>query len=273
MESTFTPYFDLEKPNIGQKRDKWGEALNSNFDAIDHALIIAGQKVMMWAEPAIATFGFRDYLGSFSTVLAEDAELSVGVPITGTNGVSRLVIRLKTAVDPVGTFTVAGTSRHPSTGALTVGDTETLATDGLGYYVTSKIWVGAVTISTTNLTAELVDVLHLSWYDNNGRRFAVRRIRLRVKTAFPGPSGVSLTLKKFVKIESKLTITEHLGGLLDVSTPFLGDYILWDKALEPVLDISGRDEGIVLQGVLTGSGATSLSGLQIEMFYENRPTV
>ncbi|ANN76810.1 hypothetical protein [Bordetella flabilis] len=38
MADTFTPHYNLVKPQVGGDPDTWGDLLNSNFDAIDTAL-------------------------------------------------------------------------------------------------------------------------------------------------------------------------------------------------------------------------------------------
>lgn len=124
--------------------------------------------------------------------LATAQALNNGAPINVTAGIGKLIIMLNAGADPNGTIVVTGDTVDRNTGAVTLGDTDTLTAAGLSTdnsgtdaegnavydfddgYMTSKWFRGAVTISTPAgdpVTLTDVDVWQCSfeqWNDENG---------------------------------------------------------------------------------------------------------
>ena len=106
---------------------------------------------------------------------------SVPTDITVTNGLSKLIIVVNAGSDLDGEITVTGTSVDRNTGATTGSDTDTITVDALttddsgtdangnvthdftGAYITSKWFLGSVTLSTTDLTLTDVDTYQVSF--------------------------------------------------------------------------------------------------------------
>jgi len=108
---------------------------------------------------AAVTDGEAGLLG-VSDLHASAQTISSGSNPTITN-MGRLHAMLNvTAIGTAGTVRVSGTSYDPDTGTTTGSDTEdiTVSAGETGYYRSSKLWVGTVTLSgltTTSVTANL----------------------------------------------------------------------------------------------------------------------
>lgn len=131
------------------------------------------------AEPARSSETSLD--GAFILLSTPGGEpLSSGNDIVVSKGTGKLIIVVNAGSAFVGEVTVTGTVVDRDTGA-TGADTDTITVDALttdnsdqdlngndrhaftGAYITSKWFVGAVTISTTDLTLTDVDVYHVSF--------------------------------------------------------------------------------------------------------------
>ena len=102
-----------------------------------------------------------------------------------TKGTGKLIIVINAGSDIAGTITITGTSVDRNTGAATASDTDDIVVDALttddsttdsngntvhtytGAYISSKWFVGEVTLSTTDLTLTDVDVYHCSFEQIN----------------------------------------------------------------------------------------------------------
>ncbi len=124
--------------------------------------------------------------GAFLSLATAQPLNSVPTNLVVTKGTGKLVVVVNAGSDFAGDITVTGTSVDRDTGATTGADTDTLTIDALttdgsdtdtngntrhaftGAYITSKWFVGTVTLSTTNLTLTDVDVYHVSFeqYDD-----------------------------------------------------------------------------------------------------------
>jgi hypothetical protein len=111
--------------------------------------------------------------------------LGTGDDITVTNGTGKLVLVVNASTDAIGDITITGDSVNRDTGAVTVGDTDTITlagnstdnstTDGNGNpvyefvdaYITNKWFVGTVVLSTTEVALTDVDVYHISFEQFN----------------------------------------------------------------------------------------------------------
>lgn len=133
------------------------------------------------AEPARSSETSLD--GAFLPI-ATAQPLDSGTDLVVSKGTGKLVVVVNVGgggEDFVGEITVTGTSVDRDTGATTGADTDTLTIDALttdnsdvdlngntrhaftGAYITSKWFVGTVTLSTTDLTLTDVDVYHVSF--------------------------------------------------------------------------------------------------------------
>ena len=117
--------------------------------------------------------------------LAVAQPLNSGADIVVPKGIGKLVIVVNAGSDLVGDITVTGTSVDRNTGAETGSDTDTVSINGLttdnsdtdaqsnvrhaliGAYITSKWFVGSVTLSTADVTLTDVDVYHCSFEQYN----------------------------------------------------------------------------------------------------------
>jgi hypothetical protein len=131
--------------------------------------------------PQIPSGATIRFYGGF-VALATAQPLAAGTPINVANGTSRLIVVPKAGADFAGTITVTGTSVDRHTGATTPGDSETITVDALatdtstadangvtkiaitGAYMTAKWYMGAVALSTADLTLTSVDVWQVAYY-------------------------------------------------------------------------------------------------------------
>ena len=135
------------------------------------------------AEPARAS---ESHIHGGLLSLADDQPLnSDPTDIDVTKGIGKLIIVINAGSDVEGTITITGTSVDRNTGASTASDTDDIIVDALttdssttdsngntvhtysGAYISSKWFVGSVTLSTTNLTLTDVDVFHVSFEQIN----------------------------------------------------------------------------------------------------------
>ncbi len=119
--------------------------------------------------------------GSLTPVATAQPLSSVPTDLVVTTGTGKLLIVVNAGSDIAGDITVTGTSVDRDTGATTALDTDTITVDALtaddsdtdtngnirhaftGAYITSKWFVGTVTLSTADLTLTDVDVYHASF--------------------------------------------------------------------------------------------------------------
>lgn len=131
------------------------------------------------AEPARSSETSLD--GAFIPLATNQPLDSVPTDIVVSKGTGKLVVAVNAGSDFAGTITVTGTSVDRDTGATTALDTDTITVDALttdnsdtdtngntrhaliGAYISSKWFVGSVTLSTTDLTLTDVDVYHVSF--------------------------------------------------------------------------------------------------------------
>ena len=131
------------------------------------------------AEPARSSETSLD--GAFSPIATAQPLDSVPTDLVVSKGTGKIVVVVNAGSDFDGEITVTGDSVDRDTGAVTIADTDTLTIDALttdnsdvdlngnirhafiGAYITSKWFVGTVTLSTTNLTLTDVDVYHVSF--------------------------------------------------------------------------------------------------------------
>lgn len=120
--------------------------------------------------------------------LDDAASVSSGVPfVTTAKGIGKVFIALIAGTDVVGNLTITGTSVDRDTGTQTGSDSEVLLingtttdnsdTDGTGGvitrhkftkgYLSSKWWVGQLTLSTSTLNISDMDVYHISFEQFN----------------------------------------------------------------------------------------------------------
>lgn len=112
---------------------------------------------------------------------------SVPTDLVVTKGIGKVMIVVNAGSDIAGEITITGTSVDRDTGATTPADTDVITVDALttdnstavgkgsvatkhdftGAYISSKWFVGTVTLSTTNLTLTDVDVYHISFEQFN----------------------------------------------------------------------------------------------------------
>ncbi len=131
------------------------------------------------AEPARSSETSLD--GAFLSLATAQPLDAVPTDLVVSKGTGKLVVVVNAGSDFDGEITVTGTSVDRDTGATTGADTDILTIDALttdnsdtdtngntrhaftGAYITSKWFVGTVTLSTTNLTLTDVDVYHVSF--------------------------------------------------------------------------------------------------------------
>lgn len=131
------------------------------------------------AEPARSSETSLD--GAFLSLATAQPLNSVPTNLVVTKGTGKMVVVVNAGSDFDGEITVTGTSVDRDTGATTGADTDTLTINALttdasdtdtngntrhaftGAYITSKWFVGTVTLSTTDLTLTDVDVYHVSF--------------------------------------------------------------------------------------------------------------
>ena len=131
------------------------------------------------AEPARSSETSLD--GAFNVLATAQPLDSVPTDLVVSKGTGKTIVAINAGSDFAGEITVTGTSVDRDTGATTGADTDTLTIDALttddsdtdangndrhaftGAYITSKWFVGTVTLSTTNLTLTDVDVYHVSF--------------------------------------------------------------------------------------------------------------
>lgn len=130
------------------------------------------------AEPARGSETSLD--GAFLS-LATGQPINSSTPLIVTKGIGKMVVVINAGSDIAGDITVTGTSVDRDTGVTTTLDTDILTVDALttdnsdtdsngnirhsftGAYITSKWFVGTVTLSTTDLNLSDVDVYHVSF--------------------------------------------------------------------------------------------------------------
>ncbi len=119
------------------------------------------------------------------TTSPADGALSSGNPVTFSKGIGKIIFVVNAGSDVAGSITVTGDSVDRNTGAETASDTDVLIVDALttddsdtdaegntrhaftGAYITSKWFVGAISVATTNLTITDMDVYHISFEQFN----------------------------------------------------------------------------------------------------------
>jgi hypothetical protein len=122
--------------------------------------------------------------GTF-TKMADAQALNSGAPIAWTHGIGKILFVINAGGDFDGSLTVTGTSVDRNTGAETGADTEEIAIDVLttddsdtdaegnarhaftGAYITSKWFIGSISVTTTDLTLTDVDVWAVSFEQIN----------------------------------------------------------------------------------------------------------
>lgn len=123
--------------------------------------------------------------GGFLSISTANALDSVPTNITDTVGLGKIVVSVIAGSDVSGSITVTGTSVDRNTGAETASDTDVLTVDAVttdgsdtdasgnnrysftGAYMTSKWFLGSVTLSTADLTLTDVDVYQIAFEQNN----------------------------------------------------------------------------------------------------------
>ncbi len=131
------------------------------------------------AEPARGSETSLD--GAFIKIADNQPLNSVPTDLVVTKGTGKIIVIVNAGSDLVGEITITGTSVDRDTGATTALDTDTITVDALttddsdtdangndrhaftGAYISSKWFVGTVTLSTTDLTLTDVDVYHVSF--------------------------------------------------------------------------------------------------------------
>ena len=138
---------------------------------------------------ALTTYDSKPDRASESNMHGGFLSLATGQPLPGnivvTKETGKVLVVVNAGQDIIGEITVTGDSVDRETGVVTVGDTDTITVDALttnnstvdsnghtvhgftGAYITSKWFVGTVTLSTTNLTLSDVDVYHVSFEQFN----------------------------------------------------------------------------------------------------------
>ncbi len=157
-------------------------------------LVTDGNKVTDWKTVTIRTqisFSMYDAEpsrgnktsldGAFIPLVTGQPLDSIPTDLIISKGTGKIVIIINAGSDLTGEITVTGTSVDRNTGVTTGSDTDIITIDALttdnsdtdtngntrysltGAYITSKWFVGTVTLSTTNLTLTDVDVYHVSF--------------------------------------------------------------------------------------------------------------
>lgn len=116
---------------------------------------------------------------------SEGDVLNSGSPIAFTTGLSRLCFAIIAGSAIPGSFTVTGDTIDRNTGIITVGDSEVITTttltvdqtwvdavgqtvrDFVGAYITTKWFIGAVVISTTDLNISDMDSFQIAYEQFN----------------------------------------------------------------------------------------------------------
>jgi uncharacterized protein YdbL (DUF1318 family) len=166
--------------------DKIVTNLNYKIDAITEALAGYLQTVTIphafcAYERSPGSSNPAPIFGGISSLATAQPLDAVPTNIAATEGLGFILVVVNAGSDTDGTITVTGTSVDPDTGAQTGADTDNIVVSGLttdgtandgngnpvysftNAYISSKLFTGAVTLSTADLTLTDVDVYHLSF--------------------------------------------------------------------------------------------------------------
>lgn len=265
-----TQVFDFNLPIPCGDRGIWGQLLNDNWELADTLISLNRKRQSVWMLPYMAASGLYMYAG-FQALVLGAAAVAPGPATTASVGTSKLSLEVNAGADLDGVLTLTGDSRHPSTGEVIVGDTETIALTGTGRYTSLKTWVGDVDLSTTDLDVSDVDVYSLALFDNAGQPFELESIQL-LGTSLAAGATLTTELKRFRKTAGQFTVSELIpSGELDIgATPAGAQY--WNLSYSTGLPLiqSDQGEGIFGSVTLTGS-AGDWKDVRLALNYRIKP--
>jgi len=265
-----TNVFKFNLPIPCGDRGIWGALLNENWALADKLISLNRKRTESWHLAYMAASGLYFPFG-FEDLILSGAALTAGPPVAVSVGTSHISVDVKAGVDLIGVLTLTGDSRHPSTGDVTLGDTETIAIAGAGRYTSLKTWVGSVDLSTTDLDISDLDAYSTSLFQNAGQPYELESVQL---LGMSSASGLSLTtvVKRYQKVAGGFVVSDLIPtGKLDIASTPAGDKH-WDLTYSVGLPLiqSDRGEGVLASLSLTGSPG-EWKDLRLALNYKIRP--
>ena len=218
---------------------------------------------LTWGTDNLGTLDVDVWGVYVSDVITADT-LSTGVDIVMTDAQTHnrhIVIEVNSATDSVGDVLFTGFAVDEALG--TVGaDTETITMNGLTHYQSAKKWIGALTISTTEVDLTDVDIHTTSYCDRQNTDFHVSGARF---TWTPSNPTWDIALEILHVLEN--------GSYVNLTPLFVYDstdtYIRADSGdqggAKSTIDadvLGSANEGIILR--ITGATATPTAVLSVD---------